>query len=978
MASDTKTLRVVVVGDSTKGQRAVKDFGKSAEAAAEKAGKLGKHMSELQKLIGAEFAVEGLFKVGEFFVESVKGAEEAEKATKVLNSQIKNLGPSGRAAFKDATKFAADFGASIGVDDDAIKPIEAKLASFPDAFKKGSLGAEGMKRSIKAAFDLQAIGIGSAESNIIGIGKAMNDPIKGMAALNKSGVSFTAEQKKQITNYVKHGRLAKAQSILLKGIESNAKGAAAAAASPMQKMKTALDNAGESIAGLLIPQLKKFADLISMKILPKISELAEKLGPRISAGLNMAGKAMVRLYTALGNPLVQKFILALVALVAGMKLYAATVWVVEKATKAWEVVQAILDGEFAVSPIGLIVVGLALLTAGVIYAYKHFKWFRDTVQSTWAAIKTATNVTVAFFQTYVWPALKTIFHDIGFAVKVLWTIFTVEFNLIRAVVMGVVRFFMAYVWPVLKIYFGMIAILVKGLWLVVSTVFNNVRNKISAVVNWFRGTAWPIVQTAINLMRAGIQALWDKWRPTFDAIKAKVEAVMKGVKAAFTSAKDEIGKQWSKLQDLAKKPVNFIINTVYNKGIRAFWNAIATKVGAKALPALAGLAKGGGVPSLPGVVGDWVPLYGQAGEYMLNRKQVAKAGGWRGVEGLFGPAGRGGASGGHYDSGGIIGGIKNAGHWLADKGSSLIRGSLLNIAGPLINTIKALINQIPGTGDIPNLVRGLPTKALDSLLAWIKPKDVQQGEGTWNGTIQPGIIGAMQKWALAQAGKRYLWAAVGPNSYDCSGLVGNLWAMATGNPLYRRYMTTSSMGAGRYGMVSGPGAFTVYLSRSGGHTAANVGGLHAEAYGGNGTPNAIGRIGTSLSYYQEKLHLPGLAAGGTLHDKRARLDSFVQRGWPEPPAGINVPRGFHPLGAAWLNQSYDSGGILRPGTTLARNNTGRNEYVMTGEQLGGITVNVTVQGNVTTEKELAESIATTVRDALLRKAARNGGKTGLK
>jgi hypothetical protein len=40
-------------------------------------------------------------------------------------------------------------------------------------------------------------------------------------------------------------------------------------------------------------------------------------------------------------------------------------------------------------------------------------------------------------------------------------------------------------------------------------------------------------------------------------------------------------------------------------------------------------------------------------------------------------------------------------------------------------------------------------------------------------------------------------------------------------------------------------------------------------------------------------------------------------------------------------------------------------------------VHVTVQGNVTAERALAKSIATTIRDEIVRNGKRNGGRTGL-
>src|SRR3546814_1125353 len=41
---------------------------------------------------------------------------------------------------------------------------------------------------------------------------------------------------------------------------------------------------------------------------------------------------------------------------------------------------------------------------------------------------------------------------------------------------------------------------------------------------------------------------------------------------AFTRARDGIKTVWNKLKQMAAAPVNFVIGTVYNKGIRKFWN----------------------------------------------------------------------------------------------------------------------------------------------------------------------------------------------------------------------------------------------------------------------------------------------------------------------------------------------------------------------------------------------------------------------
>jgi hypothetical protein len=209
----------------------------------------------------------------------------------------------------------------------------------------------------------------------------------------------------------------------------------------------------------------------------------------------------------------------------------------------------------------------------------------------------------------------------------------------------------------------------------------------------------------------------------------------------------------------------------------------------------------------------------------------------------------------------------------------------------MANTGKNFIHGlIPGEPLVEKMVDGLVDKPVATFLNWVKGKDVAPVPGgSWDGTIDPGAIGEMQKWALGQQGGQYLWGGVGSMRMDCSGMVGNLWAIATGQRMYQRYMTTANMGPGHFGMEPGAGNFTVYLKQSGpggGHTAANVGGLHVEAYGGDGTPFAIGHVGTPLSYYDQTLHMRGLAKGGPVDVKKLKthsdvMASFLNTGWPE-------------------------------------------------------------------------------------------------
>lgn len=58
------------------------------------------------------------------------------------------------------------------------------------------------------------------------------------------------------------------------------------------------------------------------------------------------------------------------------------------------------------------------------------------------------------------------------------------------------------------------------------------------------------------------------------------------------------------------------------------------------------------------------------------------------------------------------------------------------------------------------------------------------GSGAGHGTAVSGAAGKAVAFATAQIGKPYVWGAVGPSSYDCSGLTSTAWA-AAGHPIPR-------------------------------------------------------------------------------------------------------------------------------------------------------------------------------------------------
>ncbi|GAA4791305.1 C40 family peptidase [Streptomyces ziwulingensis] len=84
--------------------------------------------------------------------------------------------------------------------------------------------------------------------------------------------------------------------------------------------------------------------------------------------------------------------------------------------------------------------------------------------------------------------------------------------------------------------------------------------------------------------------------------------------------------------------------------------------------------------------------------------------------------------------------------------------------------------------------------------------------GSGGGGTQPtGAAARAVDFAMAQIGKPYVWGAVGPSSYDCSGLTSTAWA-AAGHPIPRTSQA-QWQGLTRVGMAAAkPGDLIIYFS----------------------------------------------------------------------------------------------------------------------------------------------------------------------
>lgn len=220
----------------------------------------GKTLKGIGGLVAGAFTIGA---IGNFVKNAVLAAEEAKKANDVLAQLARtsgNLGESTGAATARMIAFADSQEKVLGIESEVIKGVQGQLLSFKAVGASADEAGGAFDRASMAAFDMAAAGFGSAESNATQLGKALEDPVRGLAALRKAGTTFTAEQQEMIASLVESGDLLGAQNLILDEVESQYGGAAEAAALGSEKLRLALDEvmdvAGEPLLGV-------FAELVT-------------------------------------------------------------------------------------------------------------------------------------------------------------------------------------------------------------------------------------------------------------------------------------------------------------------------------------------------------------------------------------------------------------------------------------------------------------------------------------------------------------------------------------------------------------------------------------------------------------------------------------------------------------------------------------------------------------------------------------------
>jgi len=191
----------------------------------------------------------------------------ARKQVAKLEAVVASTGGAAGFTAAEIIDFADSLELVNDVNADVTTSAAAVLATFTQI--KGDV----FKDALVSAQDLSAVMGQDMQSSIVQIGKALNDPITGLTALRRVGVSFSEQQREQITQMVKAGDVMGAQKMILAELKTEFGGAAQAMSNPFVILQNIAGRAIEGIGALALPTLQSLATMLTGTIAPAATDL---------------------------------------------------------------------------------------------------------------------------------------------------------------------------------------------------------------------------------------------------------------------------------------------------------------------------------------------------------------------------------------------------------------------------------------------------------------------------------------------------------------------------------------------------------------------------------------------------------------------------------------------------------------------------------------------------------------------------------
>lgn len=342
--ADSK-LTIKVDGDTKNFQKSLSDVTQGTKELQDKLSSIA--MKATAAFAGLSATIGGL-------ISTYRTQEQAEKK---LATVLKSTGHAAGLTADELKKMASGFQNVSTFGDEAIIDAQSLLLTFT------KIGKDVFPMATETILDMSAAMGTDLKSSTVMLGKALNDPVAGIAALGRVGVQLTDEQKNLIKSFSDLGDTASAQKVILEELEVQFGGQARATA----------EGTGRFIQ--LSNTLGDMAEVIGKKLTKPLSEMAQWLNDIF---VNILGKHGDELGEIAATTLL--FATNVAVLTAGLALAAKGMVLFRAAAIATGITLKGLKGAMIGTGIGALIVALAYALTKFM---ENFKANMEAVQKMW-------------------------------------------------------------------------------------------------------------------------------------------------------------------------------------------------------------------------------------------------------------------------------------------------------------------------------------------------------------------------------------------------------------------------------------------------------------------------------------------------------------------------------------------------------------------------------------------------------------------
>lgn len=325
---------------------------KTASSAIKGVGDTGQKVVRNLARVGTAMALATAAAVAGILATSVKAAAEAQKVAAQTEAVIKSTGGAAERTTDQIAELADELARMSGIDDELIQSGANVLLTFT------KIRGVNFDRATKAVLNMSIALKTDMQSAAIQVGKALNDPIKGVATLGRAGVQFSEDQKAMIRSLVETGDVAGAQAIILEELNTQFGESAEAFGSTYEgtlgRFEVAIGNLQEKIGEAFLPILSELVTFIGDTLLPIIESELVPIFEDFADWLAGDGKVAVKEFVTFLADNVHNFD----DWATGIGILTGAMWGLNAAMTA--------------NPVGAFIAGLAAVAAAGFWIYNNF------------------------------------------------------------------------------------------------------------------------------------------------------------------------------------------------------------------------------------------------------------------------------------------------------------------------------------------------------------------------------------------------------------------------------------------------------------------------------------------------------------------------------------------------------------------------------------------------------------------------------